>query len=124
MSAARPVDVARFGLGLVAATRPGLVLRVSRGDAGRAARVAVRILGARYLLQSGAGLALGRTGPHPWRPGARRPWLRDADAVVDLIHAATMVGLAAVAPEHRRLALLSAGAATVFAAADLQETLP
>ena len=109
MSTPRPVDVARLGLGAVAVARPDLLLRLAQGPDGRGERVTVRILGARYIVQSGAGLALGR------------PWVRDVDAAVDLVHAATMVALAGVAPPHRRLALLSAAAAVGFAVADLRE---
>ncbi len=114
MSALRPVDVARLGLGAAALARPGLFLRLTKGASdrvGRAERVTVRILGVRYILQSGTGLASGR------------PWVRDADAAIDLVHAATMVALAAIAPTHRRLALLSAATAIGFAAADLRERI-
>jgi hypothetical protein len=119
MTTPRPVDVARLGLGLAAATRPDLLLRLSRARDGRGERVTVRILGARYVVQSGAGLILSRS---RWRPGGR-PWVRDADTAVDLIHAGTMIALATVAPQHRQLALLSAGAAIGFAATDLREKL-
>jgi hypothetical protein len=123
MSTARPVDVARMGLGLLALTRPGLVLRLGTGPGGRGERVTVRVLGARYVLQSGSGLLLAlpplgrrvRTWDHPW--------VRDVDAAVDLVHAGTMLALAAARPGHRRLALTSAAAATAFALADLQERL-
>ncbi|MBD8058172.1 hypothetical protein IC607_04215 [Cellulomonas sp. JH27-2] len=61
-------------------------------------RGAVRLLGARHLAQ-GTALAL-----MPER-------LSPAVAVVDAIHAASMVALAAVAPTYRRAALLSAAVA-------------
>jgi uncharacterized RDD family membrane protein YckC len=115
MSAPRPVDVARLVLGGAAMARPGLFLYLARGRVGRGERATVRILGARYILQSGAGLTL----TQPWG----RPWVRDADAAIDLVHAATMVALAAIAPPHRRLALLSAGTAVGFAIADLRERI-
>ena len=99
--------------------RPGLFLRLARGRVGRGERVTVRILGARYLVQSGAGLTLTQPWGRPWV----RPWVRDADAAIDLVHAATMVALAAIAPPHRRLALLSAGTAVGFAIADLRERI-
>jgi uncharacterized RDD family membrane protein YckC len=107
------VDVARLVLGGAAMARPGLFLYLARGRVGRGERATVRILGARYILQSGAGLTL----TQPWG----RPWVRDADAAIDLVHAATMVALAAIAPTHRRIALLSAGTAVGFAIADLRE---
>jgi hypothetical protein len=96
---------------VAAVARPGLFLRLTKGRVGRGERVTVRILGARYIVQSGAGLTFGR------------PWVRDADAAIDLVHAATMVALAAIAPTHRRLALLSAATAIGFAAADLRERI-
>jgi hypothetical protein len=111
VSTPRPVDLARLGLGAVALARPGLFLRLGKERDGRGERATVRILGARYVAQSGAGIVLGR------------PWVRDLDAGVDLAHAATMVALAAVSPTHRRLALLSAVTATGLAAADLREKL-
>jgi hypothetical protein len=119
MSAPRPVDVARLVLGGAAMARPGLFLYLARGRVGRGERATVRILGARYILQSGAGLTLTQPWGRPWA----RPWVRDADAAIDLVHAATMVALATIAPTHRRLALLSAATAIGFAAADLRERI-
>jgi hypothetical protein len=109
VSAPRPVDLARLGLGAAALARPDLFLRLTETPDERAERTTVRVLGARYVVQSGAGIVRGR------------PWVRDLDAAVDLIHAATMVALAAVSPTHRRLALLSAATAGGLAAADLRE---
>ena len=119
MSTPRPVDVARLGLGAAAVGWPGLFLRLAKGRVGRGERVTVRILGARYVVQSGAGLTLTQPWGRPWA----RPWIRDADAAIDLVHAATMVALATIAPTHRRLALLSAATAIGFAAADLRERI-
>jgi hypothetical protein len=104
----RPVDLARLALGTAALAGPGLFLRLGRSDDDGRARWTIRVLGGRYVVQSAAGLWL------------RRSPVRDADAVVDLLHAATMLGLAALVPEYRRLALLSAGAACGFAVADLR----
>ena len=114
MRRTRPVDVARFGLGLAALSRPDLLLHLTKGphsalSYSAATRRTVRLLGARYVVQSGGGMIL------------ERPWLPEADALVDLVHMASMLGLAALSRNHRRLALLSAGAAVVFAGADLQE---
>lgn len=109
MRSARPVDVARGALGVAALTRPDLFLRLSPGRAedGTWVRRTVRILGARYVVQSAGGFAL------------HRPWVPEVDATVDLIHAASMLGLAVLAPAHRNLTLLSAAAAAAFAVADL-----
>jgi hypothetical protein len=67
-----------------------------------------RLLGTRLLLQGAADLVLGR---RVLRPGV----------AVELTHAASMVGLAARGPEHRRTALVSAAVATSLAALDLHE---
>lgn len=108
MSRVRGVDLARCGLGVLALTRPEAVLTLSRRDEGPAVSRSVRVLGARYLIQSAGGIVLGRR----WVPGV--------DAGIDLVHAASMLGLAAFVPTHRRIALISAGAATGFALADLK----
>lgn len=109
MSRPRPVDLARLVLGIAAVAKPGLLLRLSAGD-GPLERGSVRILGARYVVQSTAGLALDR------------PRVHQIDAAVDLIHASTMLALAVFVPSHRRLAIVSVVTATVFAVADLNDT--
>ena len=109
MRAARPVDVARFGLGVLALARPDVLITLTDAKPDATTHRVVRILGARYLIQSGGGML------------HERPWLPAADATVDLIHAATMLGVAALSGPHRRLALISAGAAVVFAGLDLKE---
>lgn len=106
MNRLRLVDAARLGLGVMALWRPGLFLRLS-SESGPGANATVRVLGGRYIIQSVAGAALDRA------------WVRDVDAVVDLVHAGTMLVVAVFAPSHRRPALLSAATATGFAAADL-----
>ncbi len=65
---------------------------------------AVRVLGARHLAQGTAEAIAPRRG--------RRLW-----PFVDLTHAASMVALAAVDPDRRRPALVSAGVAALGAAA-------
>lgn len=109
MRSPRAVDLARLALGAVALARPRTVLVWSRGHDSRGSRRVVRILGARYLLQAIGGTAL------------QRPWVPAADAGVDVVHAASMLGVAAVAPLHRRLAFTSCVVATGFAAADLYD---
>ncbi|NYD40522.1 hypothetical protein [Nocardioides panaciterrulae] len=103
----RGPDVARLVLGGLCLTRPGLPLRLTGATNGKGTRAVVRILGARYLVQGAGG---------PW---LHRRWVPEADAAVDAIHAASMLGLAAVAPGHRRAALVSAALASGFAVADL-----
>jgi hypothetical protein len=104
----RPVDVLRLSLGVAALGAPGVVLPAAANTPWT--RGFTRILGARYVAQSAFGLA------------ERRPWVPAADAAVDGVHALTMLGLAAVSPRHRRVALSSAAAALAFAYLDLQES--
>jgi hypothetical protein len=104
----RPVDVARLCLGTAALVGPGLFVRWGRAPAERRVRGTVRVLGVRYVVQSGAGFALDRS------------WVPPTDAAVDLAHAASMGVLAVSAPRFRRLALGSAATAVVFATADLR----
>ena len=103
----RPPDSARFALGVLALTRPGLPVHVSGSHDGVGVRRTVRILGTRYVVQS-----LGGSWLH-------RSWVPEADALVDLVHAASMLAVARVLPRHRRLALTSATLAVGFATADL-----
>lgn len=103
----RRPDAARLALGVLVLSRPELPVRLSGSRDGAGVRRTVRVLGGRYVVQ-----ALGGRWLHP-------AWLPEADAAVDLVHAASMLRLARLAPRHRRLALLSAVLATGFAAADL-----
>ncbi|SDS69710.1 hypothetical protein SAMN04488570_2471 [Nocardioides scoriae] len=109
MTPPRAVDLARFAVGAVALTRPQTLLMSSPGDDSDGTRRVVRILGARYVVQAAGGTL------------ARRPWVTAVDAGVDVVHAVSMAGVAALAPRHRRLALTSLAAALVFAAADLSD---
>ena len=108
MTGPRGTDVLRLGLGAAALVRPGALLRVCGAADGAGDRRVVRVLGARYVAQAAVGV------------GLPRRWVRTADVVVDLVHAASMVGLAALDPPHRRPALVSAAAAAGFALADLR----
>lgn len=94
----RPADRARLALGGWCLARP----RSLTGPP-----PVVRVLGARYVVQ-----ALGGTWVH-------RAWVPGVDAAVDLVHAGSMLGAAAVWPRHRRAALTSAALAAGFAVADL-----
>jgi hypothetical protein len=90
--------------GVVLAVRPD---RVARAVGGSAPPTLVRLLGVRMLVQ-GAMLAA-------------RPDRRTAVAccAVDGTHAASMLGVAVVAPRYRRVALWAVGAATASAALDV-----
>ena len=107
-STVRPVDLARVGAGVLALARPGWLVRATGSSDGAWTRRVTRALGARYLLQAGAGLAL------------HRPWVAEVDGAVDLVHAASMLPVAVALPAQRRLALTSAAVAVACAAADLR----
>jgi hypothetical protein len=72
------------------------------GDRSRPVVVAVRILGARHLVESAVMAAEHERRPPAWMIG------------VDSAHAASMLILAAFSPRLRRDALASAGAASVL----------
>ena len=92
----RPPDVARLALGLLALVRPGVPVGLTGSRDGVGVRRTVRILGVRYVVQSLGGRWL------------HQSWVPQADAAVDLVHAASMLRLARALPRHRRLALVSA----------------
>jgi hypothetical protein len=100
----------RAGWGLVLLTAPGPFLRLD-GTAGDdpGARLVCRVLGARHLAQAAV---------EWWR---KEPEVAPVPlgAVVDGLHAASMVGWAALGHRHRRFALLETLTASTFAAADL-----
>jgi hypothetical protein len=105
----RPVDLARLALGVWALARPLDVLHLVGTDDSTGPRRAARVLGARYVVQSAGGLIVERR---------RLSWV---DSAVEIVHAASMLGAAAVFPSHRRLALTSGAVALVLAVADLSE---
>lgn len=99
----------RAGYGLCQLVKPDLIATKILGHRldGRAITV-VRILGARHLLQ-GAVIAL----------APRSDFLRRGGAVVDLLHASTMVILALTDGRRRKAALADAAVACLFATAEL-----
>jgi hypothetical protein len=101
----RATTVVRAGWGCVLLLVPERVLRAGGRPPAPAAAVAVaRVLGARQLLQS-ALTAATPNGP-----------VLALGAAVDAVHAGTDVGLAAVWPRWRRIALIDAALAAAFAA--------
>ena len=85
--------ILRICWGTVLLISPGAVLRLFGGaDQGVAPRRVMRVLGARHVAQAGA----------EWAFGGRA---RQIGTVVDLLHAATSVGLAIIDPRWRRAAL-------------------
>ncbi len=102
---------ARGAYGLLLVVAPGRSPEVGlAGDLDPLVPPVVRALGARHLVQSAV------TGVDP--SGTVLRW----GAGVDVLHAASMVALAAVSPRHRRPALVSAASATGFAVAGLLAT--
>jgi hypothetical protein len=99
----RLIGAATVALGLVLVTGPEAVAKTVAGRSSPKVAV-VRLLGVRYLAQGVAQLA---------RPRAS---VLAISAVVDVLHAASMFGLAAEHAEYRRPALLSGAVATGSAA--------
>lgn len=92
----RAIGAVQAGTGVALLTRPGPVIRtVTRSDSTQGTSVA-RLLGGRLIVQ-GVALAAFPT---------RGPLL--AAGVVDLLHATSMIAVAAVRPDHRRGAVASA----------------
>lgn len=101
-----PTGHAVWGTALVCC--PGPVLTAVAGQpVGRPELLILRVLGARHLAQAAVSAAV------PSRAVLR------AGAVVDLLHAASCVGLALAEPRWRRAAGLGGLSASAFAAAGL-----
>jgi len=96
----------RAGYGMLLLLAPDRMVQLYAGHrADRAARAVARILGARHVVQ--AGLTL----------GSRDPAVLAVGAEVDLVHAATALGLATLDARRRRGGLVDAAAASLFAVA-------
>lgn len=99
-------DAARLGYGLLLLTRPERTAKaLFVGGLDHRARVTARILGARHIAQA---LLLRRDG---------RTSMRRMGRAVDLLHAASMLLLAAWAPGRTRTAVADAAMAALFAGA-------
>ncbi|MBT0773412.1 hypothetical protein KIH74_30985 [Kineosporia sp. J2-2] len=100
----RVIALAGAAFGAALLLRPAGVIRAVGADPATPGLLpAARVLGARHLAQAAAvGL----------RPGAPAGWA----VLIDTLHAASMIGLAAVAPGHRRAALASAAVAGALGA--------
>jgi hypothetical protein len=99
----RLIGALNLALGVVLLARPE---RVARGVASSVppGRGWVRLLGARYVAQGAVQASM---------PKAE---VLELSVVVDALHAASMLGMAAIRAEYRRPALLSAAVATGSAA--------
>jgi hypothetical protein len=105
-SIAAPLLRAAVGGALLAF--PGRITRALIPEADESDRVIARLLGARHLVQAVV------TAARPTTP------VLTAGAATDALHGATALGYAALRPDHRRAALLSALVAVSFAAADVR----
>ena len=102
------LETLRAIYGLLELTSPNVVAGTVLGKApDERLRTTVRILGARHIVQALLTVA-------------SRGRLHRVGGVVDLVHAASMLGLAAVDARRRRVAIVSAAIATLFAAAELR----
>jgi hypothetical protein len=98
----------RVAVGAALLTFPRAITDALVPEADAADRVLARLLGARHLLQAVVTAA---------RP---TPVVLVAGAATDALHGTTALTYAAVSPEHRRAALLSASVAFAFAVADVR----
>lgn len=104
---------ARLVWGGLLLAAPGLALEAVTGaPATRSQERLLRVLGARHLVQGGLDLA------------RATPGLLRGGAAVDLLHAATCAGAAALSPEWRRAALVDGAGAVGFAAGGLVRARP
>jgi hypothetical protein len=110
----RVTDAARAVLGTTLLVRPDVPVRLLGGAPTATSDTVVRVLGARWLLQAGLGMVVASR-----RAGTRRR-AGAADAVVEGLHAASMIALAATSPRWARPAAVNAAVAVVFAVADLR----
>jgi len=117
------ITLVRAGYGVALLCAPQVLIRLagdpvtgqpagaSRARPGRRACGVARVLGARHLIQAGlTAVALRAAEPDPSLP-------LGLGAAVDVLHATTMVGLAAVDRGARRVALADTGVEMVLAVA-------
>lgn len=109
-----PLTAIRAGWGAALLIAPGAVLRdLPHQRIDRPARAFARVLGARQLAQAAlAGRRRGRA--------SSRGWILTG-AAVDATHAATMLALALLRPDRRKLALANVALASAFAAAGVHQ---
>jgi hypothetical protein len=105
------ITVFRLAYGAVLVVAPGVLLRACGGPDDRPARIYARLLGGRQIAE---GLVL---------VGRDEPGWPLAGALVDALHAATAVALAAHSERYRRLALLNAAGASALAMQGIRTAL-
>lgn len=102
----RPLELARGAWGLACVVAPAaMVQTVGGAPADHRAVVVTRVLGARHLVQAG------------FTAVAPGPAVLAAGTWVDVVHALTAVGFAAVDPRRARLSLIDALVATAWSQA-------
>lgn len=104
----RPSALARAAYGALLLLSPGDVVETAAGESGSGFATVRRVLGARHLLQAAA------TGRDP------SPTRLLAGAVVDFLHAASMLPVVALGDDHHRGATVSALVAAVLAVLGLR----
>ena len=99
---AKPIDVARFGVGMLDLVATRRMAEAELGhDASEAETTVFRVLGARQIIQSSVSALWG---------------FRAGGVVVDTLHLLSMLGLVAINPKRsRRAAVTQSGVAAVFA---------
>lgn len=107
----RPSALARAAYGALLLVSPDGVVESAAGESGGRFTTVRRVLGARHLLQAAA------TGGDPGRTRLL------AGAVVDSLHAASMLPVVAFSDDHRRGAATSALVAAVLAVVGLRAAL-
>ena len=102
------LTLVRVGYGVALLVAPGALIRLT-GTPSRGSRATARVLGVRHLAQAGA------TAAAQWAdPGS--PGSFGLGAAVDLMHAASMIGLGAMDRRVRRTTFADAAMETVLAA--------
>jgi hypothetical protein len=97
------VELGRAAWGVLLIAAPGGLLRATGAADRRAARTTMRVLGVRHLAQA----ALSGLRPRRTTVGV--------GSLVDALHAASDVAIAAVDPRYRRIAVIDAGIAATWA---------
>lgn len=99
------LGAAQLGLGVALVSSPRRVVALIGADHDAATRIGARVLGARLI---GQGAVVATT---------RRVGVHQLSALVDAVHAVSMVALAACSSQRRRAAAASGALATVAALA-------
>lgn len=113
----RAADLARAAIGGMLLCRPRLASGLARERRSSRTDLVVRALAGRMLGQAAAGAFVASARPD------RTRLIAGADAVVEALHGASMVGLGVLDPPRRRLAFTGAVMAGTFLLADARASL-